>query len=122
MSLPFKQIAAAGMMYQIGETLAHFDTFDKNLPMEPRRYNMYMTDPAYNTFWLARDNTTEKFYPKVDRNYPIFAFNNWDIKHGTDAPTNLKIVVGIQGVIDNEKHEELIERSVSKHPDKAIWI
>ena len=40
LKLPFKQIAVVGLMLQIGNTLAHFDTFDKNEPMEPRRYNM----------------------------------------------------------------------------------
>lgn len=122
LKLPFKQIAGAGMMFQIGNTPAHFDTFDKNNPMEPRRYNMYITDPAYNTFWLAHDDTSIKHYPTVDRNYPFFAFNNWDIQHGTDWPNNLKIVMGIQGIIDNDRHEELIERSVNKYPEKAIWI
>lgn len=118
--LPFKQIAGAAFLYQIGSYRPHFDSHDHNFPMEPRRYNVLLTNPKHNTFYMGGEN--EKYYPTVDPKYPVFAFNNTDITHGTEQPTGLKIVLGIMGIIDNEKHEVLIKRSLEKFPDKAIWI
>jgi hypothetical protein len=31
-------------------------------------------------------------------------------------------MMGIVGIVDDEKHRQLIERSVNKFPDNAIWI
>jgi len=121
MQQPFEQIAMSGWMLQKGPYGAHHDSSDPTFPMEPRRYNALLTDPTHNTFWLG-NNDNEKIYPQVDPRYPCFAFNNADIKHGTDSITGLKIVLGTMGVIDHEKHEALIKRSVEKFPEKAIWI
>ncbi len=120
LSLPFKQIAGAAFLYQTGSYRPHYDSPDHNFPMEPRRYNILLTSPERNTFYMG-DND-KKYYPVVDPKYPCFAFNNTDITHGTEQPTGLKIVMGIMGIIDDEKHEALIKRSVEKFPDKAIWI
>ena len=117
---PFKQIAGVGFMLQMGPYRAHNDSKDPTDPLEPRRYNALLTNPAHNTFWLEADG--EKIYPKVDPKYPMFAFNNTDVKHGTNDITGLKIVMAWMGVIDHEKHEALINRSVEKFRDKAIWL
>jgi hypothetical protein len=119
--LPFKQIALVGWMRQFGPYGAHFDSSDPSFPMEPRRYNALLTDPAHNTFWMGNEEGP-KYHATVDPKYPCFAFNNTDIKHGTDMVTGLKIVLGVMGVIDKEKHEELIARSVEKFSERAIWI
>lgn len=120
LELPFKQVAGAAFLYQIGAYKPHFDSADQNFPMEPRRYNVLLTSPDRNTFYMG-DNDN-RHYPEVDPKYPCFAFNNTDVTHGTEQPTGLKIVMGIMGILDDEKHEALIKRSVEKFPDKAIWL
>lgn len=120
LAAPFKEIAFAGWMRQISPYPAHKDSLDPLTPMEPRRYNILLTLPEHNTFWLGSDDN--KIYPISSEEYPMFAFNNSDISHGTDPITGFKLMMGIVGIIDNEKHKQLIERSLAKFPDKALWI
>lgn len=119
--LPFKQIAFTGWMHQFGPYAPHFDSSDNNDPLEPRRYNVLLTNTKHNTFYFW-DGENKIPQPAVDPKYPVFAFNNTDMKHATNPVTGFKLAMGIMGVIDNEKHGALIERSLAKFPDKAIWV
>jgi hypothetical protein len=119
--LPFKQIAFAGWMHQFGPYAPHVDSSDANNPTEPRRYNVFLTNPKHNTFYFW-DGENKIPQPEIDPQYPVFAFNNSDIKHGTNPVTGFKLAIGIMGVIDEEKHYALIERSLAKFPDKALWV
>jgi hypothetical protein len=119
--LPFKQLSFVGWMAQFGPYAPHVDSPDENDPTEPRRYNILLTDSKHNTFYFW-DGENKIPQPTVDPKYPIFAFNNSDVKHATNPVTGFKIAVGIMGVIDEEKHVALIERSLTKFPDKAVWL
>jgi len=120
LSAPFKEIAFAGWMRQIGPYPAHTDSIDPRMPMEPRRYNILLTNPKHNTFWMGTDDN--KIYPIVDSNYPMFCFNNNDTTHGTNPITDFKLMMGIVGIIDDIKHEKLVYDSVTKYPEKALWL
>jgi hypothetical protein len=52
----------------------------------------------------------------------MFAFNNVDVMHGTKPLTKFKLMMGIVGMVDEEQHMALLERSLAKFPKKAIWI
>jgi hypothetical protein len=121
LATPYKEIAFAGWMRQINPYPAHRDSHDPLQPMEPRRYNILLTEPEYNTFWME-DGKGGEVCPVGSKEYPIFAFNNTDVQHGTKPLTKFKLMMGIVGIVDDEKHRQLIERSVNKFPDKAIWI
>ena len=107
-------------MKQTGEVVEHVDNGCRPEGIEPKRYSVYLTDPKYNTFYVYGNGT--KHYPTFDNDYRCFAFNNFETMHGADAPTGLKIIFIISGMIDEEKHKELIERSTSKFADKVIRV
>ena len=121
LAAPFKEIAFAGWMRQINPYILHRDSHDQQQPMEPRRYNILLTEPEHNTFYME-DGQGGEVRPTSSREYPMFAFNNTDVLHGTKALTKFKLMMGIVGIIDKEKHEQLIHRSVNKFPEKAIWV
>lgn len=121
LAAPFKEIAFAGWMRQISEYPAHTDSYDPLKPTEPRRYNILLTEPEHNTFWM-RDENGEEWRPDSSKEYPMFAFNNIDTLHGTKPITKFKLMLGIVGIIDDDKHQELIKRSVTKFPEKALWL
>jgi hypothetical protein len=120
-SAPFKEIAFAGWMRQINEYSAHTDSYDPLQPLEPRRYNILLTEPEHNTFWME-DGHGKEWRPDSSKDYPMFAFNNTDVLHGTKPITKFKLMLGIVGIIDDTKHTELIKRSVNKFPEKALWL
>lgn len=117
-SLPFTQIGTSGFIMQMGEIPPHQDT-EYNM-QEPRRYIIYVTDPKYNTFYLEHNG--KKYYPDIDSKYRCFAFNNSDVMHGADATNRTKILLSTVGIMDPTKHQELLDRSIKKFPDKVIRI
>ena len=50
------------------------------------------------------------------------SFNNNDVEHGADPTSRTKILLSFAGVLDNEKHQNLITRSIEKFADKVIRI
>lgn len=119
--LPFKQLTVSGMLYQMGEIPPHKDAPDKHNPTEPRRYTIYLTDPNHNTFYFSDNESGEnKIYPKLVS--PCFAFNNEDAWHGAIATNRPKIILTTAGIIDNEKHEALLKRSLEKYKDYALYL
>jgi hypothetical protein len=118
--LPFKQIGAVAAMKQIGEVGHHSDKGCLLDGVEPRRYSIYLTNSQYNTFYLYNNN--QKVYPMFDDMYRCFAFNNFETTHGADTPIGLKIIFLVSGILDEEKHAELIARSIKKFSNKAIIV
>jgi len=118
--LPFDQIGTSGFIMQMNEIPAHQDTITEYDPIEPRRYIIYVTDPEENTFYLWYNG--KKYYPNIDNKYRCFAFNNNDIEHGADAPINTKILLSTVGIMNEQKHKELIQRSIEKFNNKVIRV
>lgn len=119
--LPFKQLSVSGMLYQMGEIPLHKDTYDIHNPTEPRRYTIYLTNPKYNTFYFSKtESGEEKIYPNITS--PCFVFNNNDVWHGAASTNRPKIILTTAGIIDNEKHEALLKRSLEKYKDYALYL
>ena len=118
--LPFKQLTISGMLYQMGEITEHQDTPDPLAPDEPRRYTIYLTNPSYNTFYISKEPNGVKYFPKL--NNPCFVFNNSDCWHGALPTLRPKIILTTAGIIDNEKHNELLRRSLSKFNQQALYL
>lgn len=116
--LPFIEIGAVGLLKQLKAIEPHVDTFDPTDPIEPRRYMMYLTAPNENTFYVQQDGTNVNV--PINPEYRAFAFNSTDTKHGADFPVGTKILMSIVGILDQEKHEELIAKSLTKFPDWVI--
>lgn len=120
--LPFKQLTVSGMLYQMGEIPTHRDAVDPHYPTEPRRYTIYLTNPEHNTFYVSKDETSEKVLINVDPNYSCFVFNNTDVWHGALKNDRPKIILTTAGIIDNEKHQDLLARSLEKFKNQAIYL
>jgi hypothetical protein len=119
--LPFKQLTVSGMLYQMGEIPPHRDAHDTRNPTEPRRYTIYLTHPKHNTFYFSRDESgSKKIYPNLIT--PCFAFNNTDVYHGAEATNRPKIILTMAGILDNTAHEHLLEKSLKKYKDYALYV
>jgi hypothetical protein len=116
--LPFAQIGTSGFIMQIGEIPPHQDAAYEIT--EPRRYIIYVTDPDYNTFYLEHQG--KRIFPEIDKKYRCFAFNNSDVQHGAVPTNRTKILLSTVGIMDETKHQELLERSIKKFADKVLRI
>ncbi len=59
---------------------------------------------------------------KIDNKYRCFAFNNSNIQHAADPTDRTKILLSTVGIMNKQKHEALLERSLKKFADKVIII
>lgn len=119
---PFEQIGAAGFLKQLGPIELHRDTYDPTQPEEPRRYLVYITEPANNTFYLKDGVDGYEYNIKIHPKYRAFAFNNTDVLHGAREPIDNKILFSVIGTLNLDAHRKLIERSSSRFSDWCCKI
>ena len=119
--LPYKQILGAGINLHTNYLLPHNDEVDPNLPSSPERYNVLLS-PHYDqdSFFICKEKTGHRDYPTILKDYPVYAFNNKDIYHGADPVLNQRVIMICSGIIDEEKHQKLINQSVEKFKEYVI--
>jgi L-rhamnose mutarotase len=120
--LPFKQLTVSGMLYQLGEIPPHQDETDIWNPTEPRRYSIYLTSPEHNTFYVSKTPDSEKIFVNINPEYSCFVFNNTDCWHGAIKNDRPKIILTTAGILDNDKHNLLLEKSLKKFKNEAIYL
>lgn len=121
-SLPYEKITGAWLNLHLEPLEAHQDDpLDFSHPMSPERYNVLLTDHyGQDSFFISKDDKSERKYPTVLKDYPIYAFNNKEVFHGADPVLNGRIIMVCSGIIDHAKHEELINRSAEKFKEHVI--
>lgn len=119
--LPYKQLIGAALNMHTNYLPAHQDDRDITGAASPERYNVLLT-PHYgqDSFFIARSENSEKIYPKILEQAPVYAFNNKDIYHGADVVLDNRIILVCAGIIDHDQHQQLIDRSVEKFSDYVI--
>lgn len=121
--LPFKELTGASVKIQRGPSFPHLDdlhTVEEDGLEEPKRITISLTDVNFSTLYLEKDGV--KIYPKIPEGYSCYAFNNKDVLHAADYdPTRIRIILDTAGMLDVQKHKELLERSVDKFKDYVIY-
>lgn len=99
--------------------LHSFDPSIKNTVV-PDRFNIQLSYFENARFYICDKEGNDKTYIRVTREYPCFAFDNQNYHHGADVPieNEIRMQVLVFGLLDNEKHKELINRSLEKWKDK----
>lgn len=118
-SLPYKQIYGLGLNLHTNSLPAHRDEIDLTGATSPERYNVLLS-PHYekDSFFIQLND--HKVYPKILEEYPVYAFNNKDVLHGADIVLDNRVILICDGILDHEKHLELVERSSKKFADYVI--
>jgi hypothetical protein len=120
-ALPYKQILGAALSLNTNYLPPHNDEVDPNFPSSPERYNVLLS-PHYDqdSFYICKEKTGHRDYPTILKDYPVYAFNNKDIYHGADPVLDQRVIMICSGIIDEEKHQQLINRSVEKFKEHVI--
>jgi hypothetical protein len=123
-AMPFEELTVAIIQTQLGYIQPHSDDLDEraNTITEPRRFFIHLTDPRESTLFLCKDKDGERIYPKLNPNWPCYAFNNDSVYHGAEKKDRTRLIVNTAGIIDPIKHKELIDRSVKKFKDEVLYV
>jgi hypothetical protein len=127
--LPYRELSIATLFLQFKEVTCHIDWFEDDkyddedemsIENEPRRFNIQMTNHHYKSSFLAASENGDKHYATITKEYPGYCISecyNW---HGADLAGPDKITLFTTGLIDKEKRDLLIEKSLKKLGSNAI--
>jgi hypothetical protein len=120
-TLPYDTLYGAMFNWHMELLPPHRDTLIDQDPPELERINVLIS-PHYNqkSFFLQQTMTSEPVYPTILEEYPFYAFNDTNMYHGADPVLDNRIIIVFIGILNKDKHKELIDRSVEKFKDYVI--
>ena len=120
-SLPYKEIIGMALSLHTNILESHRDEILNLGIYSPERYNVLLS-PHYeqDSFFICKEKHGEKHYPKILKDYPIYAFNNNESYHGADLVLDKRVILICGGILDEQKHVDLINRSAEKFNDYVI--
>ena len=127
--LPCKSILKLKLNVQIGPVVVHLDidrnkwleeieTFNKWVSLEPAGYRVLIGGARANTFFAMLDN--KKVYPIMPEDTDTYVFHSSSLSHGVEDDPGRKLVY-MNLEIDERKHQKLLEDSLNKYRDYAIF-
>lgn len=97
----------------------HLEMFNKWLLQEPAGYRVLISGTRTNTLFTILNN--KKIYPTMPTDTDTYVFHSSSFLHGVkDDPGRKLVYLNLQ--IDESKHKKLLEDSLNKYRDYAIWI
>jgi hypothetical protein len=127
--LPFKELSMVTMLVQREAVETHIDSqvYDNitdpseiAIDMEPRRYNILMNKHDYKSFYVCENHGSEKIFPTITPDVPCHAICESHHWHGADYDGPDKIMLCVFGILDREKHKQMIAYNLEKYKDRAI--
>lgn len=98
----------------------HDDYPGVNDDNEPAGYKVQLTNFVEPSFFVAEAFGEPHHHIRIPPDTNTFVINEKTFPHGADMTKAGKYIVSIFGLIDTERHHELIDRSLEKYPDYAI--
>lgn len=129
--LPFKELSIVTMLVQKQDVPHHtdnqaydviIDPSEISIDVEPRRYNILLTKHHYKSFFVSKDKDSEKMYPSISQERPCHAICEQYHWHGADYAGPDKIMLCVFGILDREKHKQMIETNLNKYKDNGAII
>ncbi len=128
--LPYKTIRQLSFVAPPGPTPAHYDEpywGDSFMPQQsPSCYRIRwskVTQPEKEVFFITKDSGETKYYPYLPSETDTFVYDGSVYEHGADQgfSMNERCQIIVSGVLDIEKHHALLDKSIEKYKDFAIY-
>jgi len=119
--LPYKELFGAVLNLHTNDLPPHRDEIVNTNILGPERYNALLT-PHYGqqSFFVCKETDSERIYPTILEDYPVYAFNNNTVYHGADVILDNRVILVCGGILDVDRHKELIDQSLEKFKDYVI--
>lgn len=137
-ALPYEDCTFAQILSQKKDVVAHQDgLYDVkspvkvalaagavgfNLEPEPAGLKIMLSHLDYESFFVCERRGSRKIFIKIPQSTNSFAINERRFWHGAKAPPTSKYLLSTFGKIDPQKHRLLIDKSLQKYNDYAIWF
>jgi hypothetical protein len=124
--LPYNSIAYVYLFEQVIPVKPHFDHVGKNenTHLEPASYRITLLMEDTEAFYICDDETCTTYsHPRYPSDTNTWAFSNETRPHGSLLPKlgtrKILLIIG-GGVLDEDKHFELLKRSYAKYSEYII--
>lgn len=111
------QTADVGKHYDLKHTgNTYYDDYPGiNDDLEPASYKIMLNTWDEQSFYVAKGFGLPNHYIKLPNDTNTFVINEKTYPHGSTKPSTSKYIVSIFGLIDKQRHVELLERSRLKY-------
>ena len=127
--LPFKKLKAVSIMSSTGVVPLHLDmplnatdSEKKNyVENEPSVYRLLIDGDMHKDSFYVASKSVGKRYVSLPASSPGWAMGCYSCGHGNDETVpHQKLLVYLMGDLDQNRHAELLNRSILKYKDFAI--
>ena len=99
------------------------NTIDGNVPVSLIKVWLYeKEEDKKKSFYMVKDYLEDPVYCWGPGKYFVGALSKAKYPHGADKTQGRKIVFNIHGVLDKEKHQEIVKKSLNKYGEYACWF
>ena len=85
---------------------------------EPAGFKIILNDDLEKSFFVQREENGRRLFVSLPNDTNCFTINEHEVFHGSKPPKKPKYVVSCFGIIDDEKHDVLISKSMDKYGDE----
>lgn len=123
LSLPI-QITYCNLLLQIAPVPPHVDVdhrHEAHLKIAPQlplsSYKWLLSGTSLKSFYVQRDKVSDdtRRHIQLPKGHALFAISDTEFVHGADfIPESKKFILSIFGIVNSQKHKELIEKSIKQ--------
>ena len=89
---------------------------------EPAGLKIMLSHTSKKCFYVCKSLTSKRIFVKFPNDTNTFSCNERMFFHGSKKPKQSKFVLSTFGIIDKNRHQELIKRSVRKYNEQTVWF
>lgn len=97
----------------------NFKLFENNKETEPCGYRMIIKGNRHGNLYIK--NNVEKLYPQLPETTDWYIIGSTNVPHGLNDKDFNRFILFCHGYINKKKHQDIIERSIDKYKEYAIW-
>jgi len=107
------EVVFAQILHQKTTIPAHRDYPIIKRQNEPSGFRILMNPKLEKSFFVKVDG--KRYFIDLPDDTSSFIMNEYDVSHDSVMPTNPKYIISVFGIIDEERHSDLIKRSLDKY-------
>jgi len=128
--LPFKTMRQCAFVQPPDITPPHYDEpiymtphLRESAPSQYRIRWSNVTDTDNEVFYMSKDSGATKIYPVLPEDTNTFVYDGSVWEHGSSCGYKMseRALIVMSGIIDVEKHHELLEKSINKYKDYVLY-
>ena len=114
------EVTHAQVLNQKNVIVAHKDTPIIKKQVEPNGFKILLNNTLEKSFYVKVNG--KRHFIELPETTNCFTINEHEVLHGAIMPKYDKYIVSCFGIIDEDRHQRLIEKSLEKYENYGIYF